>query len=165
MNLLPPEYEVLIRFNVYCIKTLNNRIKNIERDEKRYRSRFVSYEDLSNKALAEKQYIDMYRVYRQKIIEVGISVYIENELLYQALRMLEHENRKIILLCYFGDMNDSEIGRNIGMPRSTVNFRRNKTLKTLKIYMEDFAYEDKSKHHLQKQRKRKNSRKTKRNKI
>ena len=97
MNLLPPEYEVLIRFNVYCIKTLNNRIKNIERDEKRYRSRFVSYEDLSNKALAEKQYIDMYRVYRQKIIEVGISVYIENELLYQALRMLEHENRKIML--------------------------------------------------------------------
>ena len=161
MNLLPPEYEVLIRFNVYCIKTLNNRIKNIERDEAgSYHMRIYQIKRWQkNNILICIEYI------AKKIIEVGISVYIENELLYQALRMLEHENRKIILLCYFGDMNDSEIGRNIGMPRSTVNFRRNKTLKILKIYMEDFAYEDKSKHHLQKQRKRKNSRKTKRNKI
>ena len=72
----------------------------------------------------------------------GISIdeftfFIENELLYQALLILSPKRMEIIVLSFFLDMTDKEIGKKMLLPQSTVRYNRVVAIKMLKRIMEE----------------------------
>ena len=68
---------------------------------------------------------------------------LNDELLYNALRAIPKKQREIIILKYWGEMTDSEIGELIGMSQQSVSYNKNKVLKKLKKNIEDVKKHDK----------------------
>ena len=62
----------------------------------------------------------------------------KNDLLFEAVRLLQEDKRNIILLFYFLEMTDEEIAQTMKAIRRTINHKRNKALKELKKYLEDW---------------------------
>ena len=65
------------------------------------------------------------------------TFFIENELLYQALLILSPKRMEIIVLSFFLDMTDKEIGKKMLLPQSTVRYNRVVAIKMLKRIMEE----------------------------
>lgn len=63
------------------------------------------------------------------------------KLLAEALRTLPDEKRKAVLLYYFVNKSDVEIAEELGIPRSTVQYRRTSSFEQLKRYLEERADE------------------------
>ena len=60
-----------------------------------------------------------------------------DETVAEALNSLPENKRDIILLLYFLDMTDGEIGEQLNLVRSTVQYRRTSILRELKKFMEE----------------------------
>ena len=69
----------------------------------------------------------------------GFDVLVKNELLAEALNTLPERKRNIILLSYFLDMGDTEIGELLNVVRTTVLRHRQSALAKIKQYMEGKA--------------------------
>ena len=54
------------------------------------------------------------------------------KLLLEAIRALPEERRKIVLLYYFEGLTDIEIGKQLNISRSTVQYRRTSSFEQLK---------------------------------
>ena len=63
------------------------------------------------------------------------------ELLAEALHSLPDEKRETVLLYYFFDMSEREIAKYCNIPRTTVQTRRKSSMKLLKRYLEERAYD------------------------
>ena len=59
----------------------------------------------------------------------------------QALRSLTPQRRDVILLAYFLEQSDSEIGKLLNMSSRTVCYRRTVALERLKQMLEALEYE------------------------
>jgi len=57
-------------------------------------------------------------------------------MLYQALLLLPKKRLEIIILSFFADMTDKEIGKTILMPKSSVQYNRNVALQYIRKMME-----------------------------
>lgn len=77
-----------------------------------------------------------YPVLALKVELEHIRVFIENEMLYQALLLLPKKRLEIIILSFFADMPDKEIGKTILMPKSSVQYNRNVALQYIRKMME-----------------------------
>ena len=62
-------------------------------------------------------------------------VFIDDENLYRNLRLLSKKRQEILLLSYFMEMSDSEIGRLMSIGKSTVQDNRSKALGILRENM------------------------------
>ena len=69
----------------------------------------------------------------------GFDVLVKNELLAEALNALPERKRDIILLSYFLDMSDAEIGELLNVVRTTVFRHRKSALAKIKQYLEGKA--------------------------
>lgn len=69
------------------------------------------------------------------------EVVVNDELIAEALRTLPERKRDIILLAYFLEMSDREIGEKLNLLRATVQYQRTSTLRELKKYLEENADE------------------------
>lgn len=67
----------------------------------------------------------------------GYDVYVKDDLLNEALNILPVRKREIILLSYFLDMSDEEIGAMMNVVRSTVFRHRKNALAKMKKFMEE----------------------------
>lgn len=67
----------------------------------------------------------------------GMEVQVSDDQLSKALRTLPEKKRNIILLSYFMDMSDAEIGDLMNVVRTTVYRHRTSTLKEIKKMMEE----------------------------
>ena len=67
----------------------------------------------------------------------GYRIPVNDDRLAAALAKLLREKRDVILLSYFMDMSDREIGELLDMARRTVQHRRTDTLAELRKRMED----------------------------
>ena len=101
----------------------------MQRAEVRRRARERSFSELSPELLAKLCYEDVHPV------EYRIPV--NDDRLAAALAKLLREKRDVILLSYFMDMSDREIGELLDMARRTVQHRRTDTLAELRKRMED----------------------------
>lgn len=64
------------------------------------------------------------------------SIAIENDALAQALHSLSRRKRQIILLAYFCDLTDQQIGERFHVVRSTIQAARTKALKEMRNLLE-----------------------------
>ena len=111
--------------------------RNIWKREGREREKAKKYTYIDNEALELLLTEDRYEGLESKISLHDITVFIENELLYNALILLPERRLEIILLSYFWEMSDHEIGDKLNMKKSTVQYNRTIALKIMRILMEE----------------------------
>ena len=123
-------------FGGFCSKVLKNESRSIHAIYARQRKRETSLTELSREELlqlsAEDKYfnnIHIFKVMDKEIVVVG-------NMLAKALAQLPPEKLNVILLSYFMNMTDAEIGLAVNAIQQTVNKRRKSTLKLLRDYFE-----------------------------
>lgn len=137
MNLLPFDEKGLhMRFDTFCKKVLKYRNYKFLREEYRRRERYCVFSDLNADKLDQFYISDKYEALNFGIDINDITVSIENELLYNALLQLPEKRLEIILLSFFMDLTDREIGEKMSMPQSTVRYNRIAAMKCIKDIME-----------------------------
>ena len=96
---------------------------------------------MSEKELAQLYTEDKYFVSEQIFNVLGLNVIVTDDVIAEALQSLPERKRDIILLSYFLELSDREIGDKLNMLRSTVQYQRTSTLQQLKNFMKGDAYE------------------------
>jgi DNA-directed RNA polymerase specialized sigma24 family protein len=125
-------------FDSFCKKVLKNEALNCYGEMKRLRDKEVSFSELSAHELEQLSTTDKYFRAEQIFNVLGNDIIVTDESIAEALRSLpEQRNRDIILLYYFLELSDGEIGKKLDMIRSKVQYKRTRTLQELKKMMEE----------------------------
>ena len=124
-------------FDAYCKRLLKNEVIDTIRGEKRMGQREVTFSDLTKAERGQLQYIDQYAPDRRVFPLLGMEIEVIDADLVQALSALSADRRAIILLSYFLEMRDEEIGKCLGLSRSAVQRRRTSTLDMLRKILEE----------------------------
>ena len=124
-------------FDCFCKKVLKNEIRDYYDEVKRRRNKEVSFSELSERELEQLSTTDKYFSAEQIFCVLGDDVIVNDADIANALRNLPERKRDIILLSYFLELSDGEIGKKLNIIRSTVQYQRTRTLRELKKFMEE----------------------------
>jgi len=124
-------------FDSFCKKVLKYEARDHYDEMKRQRSKEVSFSDLSAYELEQLATTDVYFAKEQIFNVLGDDVIVNDNMIAEALHGLPTQKRDIILLSYFLELSDGEIGKKLNMIRSTVQYRRKTTLQELKKIMKE----------------------------
>ncbi len=128
-------------FDSFCKKILKHEARDYYDELQRQRKREKTFSDLSVKEMEQLYTVDKYFVTEQIFNVLGLDVIVTDDVIAGALQSLPEHKRDIILLSYFLELSDREIGDKLNMLRSTVQYQRTRTLQQIKIFMEGDAYE------------------------
>ena len=123
-------------FDCFCKKVLKNELRDFYDEIKRRRDKEVSFSELSERELEQLATTDSYFATEQIFNVLGHDVVVCDESIAEALRSLPERKRDIILLSYFLELSDGEIGEKLNLIRATVQYQRTSTLRELKKMME-----------------------------
>jgi len=132
-------------FDSFCKKILKHEARDYYDEMKRQNSRETTFSNLSIKEMEQLHKLDKYFVTEQIFNVLGLNVIVADDFIAEALESLPERKRDIILLSYFLELSDREIGDKLNMLRSTVQYQRARTLQQLKIFMEGDIYEQEDK--------------------
>ena len=128
-------------FDSFCKKVLKHEVRDYYDEVKRLNRLEISFAELSARELAQLCREDEYFASEKIFTVLGNDIPVRDAHIADALTLLPKEKRDIILLSYFLDMPDREIGEKLNMLRNTVQYRRTGALQQLKIFMEGQANE------------------------
>lgn len=137
MNPNSHEQDKLQMFDSFCKKVLKNEVRNYYKEMERLREKEVSIGELSEQELGQLAITDKYFSTEQMFNVLGLDVIVNSESIAAALNYLPQRKRDIILLSYFLELSDFEIGQKLNLIRSTVQYQRASTLRELKKIMEE----------------------------
>lgn len=124
---------VVHQFDSYCKKILWSEMKNYRKECYKRCENEILVDEFTYEHSITEDYNSLYDL----ALFIGEEKFLfENELLYEAVRLLQDDKKKIILYFYFLDMTDLEIAQTLKLIRRTVNYKRNKALKELRKQME-----------------------------
>ncbi|WP_352407257.1 RNA polymerase sigma factor [Acetoanaerobium noterae] len=132
-------------FDSFCKKVVKNETRDYYDELKRQREKEKSFSDLSAKEIDQLYTEDKYFVTEQIFNVLGLDVIVTDDVIAEALQSLPERKRDIILLSYFLELSDREIGDKLNMLRNTVQYQRANTLRQLKNFMEGDVYEQQDK--------------------
>ena len=132
-------------FDSFCKKVLKHEARDYYDELKRQRDREVSFSDLSEKEMDQLYTEDKYFSTEQIFNVLDLDIIVTDDVIAEALQSLPERKRDIILLSYFLELSDREIGDKLNMLRSTVQYQRTSTLQQLKNFMEGDIYEQQDK--------------------
>ena len=135
------EWQTRCEFNAYCKNAIRNEFINACKESKRRQKHEVSFSDLSPHEEKQLYTVDTYDLDGEGEAFCINGKRITTKLLAEALRTLPHEKRQAVLLYYFFDKSDVEIAEELGVPRSTIQYRRTSSFELLKKYLEERADE------------------------
>jgi len=121
----------------YLKKSLRGAVLNYHKRNKEMRELETTFDLLTNSEQKKLSQFDKYDVDDYSFDVVGIKIIVSHDKLGEALNLLPKELREVMLLSYFEEMNDREIGEQLKMGNSTVAYRRTKTLEKLRKLMEE----------------------------
>ena len=135
MKTLPFD-DLLNQFDYFCKKVLKYRNYSIFKIEEKERKKGDIYLS-ENEKIFNQFYVedDCGILYFWLKID-GLTVAIENELLYRSLLLLPNKKLVILLLSFFEGMTDNEIAKEMLIPQSTVQYNRITALKKIRKLME-----------------------------
>lgn len=131
-------------FDAYCKRVVKNEAINILLEYDRQGKQEVSFSELSQRELREVQglrHIDNYAPERRVFVVQNMGIEVRDGDLVRALSTLTVRRLSIVLLFYFLDMKDEEIGKRLQLSRSVVQRNRKKTLEELRKTMEGYEHE------------------------
>ena len=132
-------------FDSFCKKVLKHEARDYYDELKRQRNREVIFSDLSEKEINQLYTNDKYFDTEQNFNVLGIDVIVTDDVIAEVLQSLSERKRDIILLYYFLELSDREIGDKLNMLRATVQYQRTSTLRQLKNLMKGDVYEQEDK--------------------
>ena len=118
---------------------------NYYRERKHRTQREISFEYLQENTSFAPHSVDEYFVLQDKSTAFAVNgqtVIIDSEKLAKALLCLSERRREIILMRYYLQLRDKQIGALLGKPRTTVNYQKNAALKQLRTEMEKMNDEE-----------------------
>lgn len=126
---------VELQFHSYCLAVLQNKLKDIYRQRERQLSKEKFFDDLTKEELLEIS--TELALLPDVVFSVGkLQVPVYDESLANALEQLSQHKREIILLYYFLEKTEAEIGRLYNCAQQTINYQKKAILKQLKYYLE-----------------------------
>lgn len=129
------------QFGGFCVRVLKNEIQYIRREQSRAAAKEKSLDNLSEKELSELAVRDSY-FHADHVFHVcGKDVVVSGDMLADALKQLPPEKRDIILLSYFLEMTDAEIGKELNTVRQNISKRRTRILALMREYLEKEGFE------------------------
>ena len=146
MNLSAEDRERIRRqFACLFARVLRDEAKNAHKEIARRARREVCFSELTEAQLSSLTARDEYPSDKTLYQVSGFDVEVRSDLLVDALGQLSKHKRELVLLYYFMDMKDREIGALLGYPKSTVQYQRTRAVETLKGLMnkEGFPNEQK----------------------
>lgn len=132
-------------FDSFCKKVLKYEARDYYSELKRQRKKEKTFSDLSIKEIEQPHTVDKYFVTEHIFNALGLDVIVTDDVIIGALQNLTERKRDIILLSYFLELSDRDIGDKLNMLRSTVQYQRTRTLQQLKTFMEGDAHEKQDK--------------------
>ena len=129
-------------FDSFCKRVLKNEVRDYYDEIKRLREKEVFFSELSAQELERLATTDKYFSTEQIFNVLGLDVIVNSESIAAALKNLPERKRDIILLSYFLELSDTEIGKKLNLIRSTVQYQRTSTLKVLKKVMEEESVDE-----------------------
>ena len=136
------QWQIRCAFNGYCKRALENEMLAAKRDMKRQQRREVTFSNLTPEEEQQLYTCDEYFANdeaEKSFVVAGKEI--TAKLLAEALHSLPEEKREVVLLYYFFDMSEREIAKFCNIPRTTVQTRRTSSMKLLKRYLEERAYD------------------------
>ena len=124
------------KFDCFCKKVLQNEMRNYFGEIKRKRDLERPLSEISAQELGQLSILDEYCADCVCFNVLDYVVTVRSEAIANALSSLDDEKRYIVLLSYFLDMTDTEIGTELNMLRRTVQRRRTSSLRELKNLLE-----------------------------
>lgn len=137
------EMAVRKQFDRICKLTLKGEKIDYHRHIAYRQEHEVMLSELSEKDMGRLFTVDEYEVEHQWFQVLGYDIEVKDTLIAEALRALSEKKRDVILLSYFMDMSDAEIGRALNLVRSTVHEHRKRSLELMKNIMEEHTDEKK----------------------
>ena len=134
MKTIQHQYDALAK------KVLKGEARSYYRELSKRAALEVNFSEMSEAELSQLYTLDEYESDYYRFEVSGYDVLVKNELLGEAL---PEKKRDIILLSYFLDMSDEEIGGLLNVVRSTIFRHRNTALEKIKLYMEGKTDEQK----------------------
>ncbi|BDW38354.1 sigma factor-like helix-turn-helix DNA-binding protein [Enterococcus faecium] len=122
------EKSIQHQFDAYCKKVLRNEAKSIRKRNTRIKDNEEPLNDVNEGKYPQTNFDeqDVYFLF-------GMEILISDQKLSAAIDQLSDIRRKIILLYYFADFNDAEIGRILNMSTSGIWYQRTKAVEQLKM--------------------------------
>ena len=124
-------------FDAYCKRLLKHEVIDAIREQKRLGQWETTFSELTRTEQNQLQYIDQYAPDRRVVPLLGREIEVLDADLVRALSVLPADRRAIILLFYFLEMRDEEIGAELGLSRPAVQRRRTSTLDMLRKILEE----------------------------
>jgi len=135
------KWQVRCAFNAFCKRVLKNETINIYNERRQQQAKEMMFSDLTPQE--ENQLYTLDKHYEGEEIQsfqvAGNKI--TPKLLAEAMRTLPEEKRITVLLYYFFNKSDVEIGKQLDIPRSTVQYRRTSSFERLKRFLEEHADE------------------------
>ena len=138
INMKPLSYEdrVRIQFDRFCKDVIRNSAKDIYKAMARQNVKESPIQDLT---MDEQLQIAQETTYISATFKVcGFEITISDPNLAEGLNTLSEKNRNIILSYYFVGFNDSQIGKQYQLARTTILERRKRALNQLRKFMEEY---------------------------
>ena len=124
-------------FDSYCKKVCRNEIRDYYDEMQRLRDKEVNFSEMSVHELGQLSVTDKYFETEQTFNVLGFPIVVYGTSITAALKNLPERKRDIILLSYFLELSDAEIGKMLNLIRSTVQYQRTSTLRELKKFFEE----------------------------
>ncbi|PAD58668.1 RNA polymerase subunit sigma [Bacillus sonorensis] len=134
------QWQIRCAFNGFCKRVLKNETINIYNERRQRQSKEMTFSDLTPQEENQLYTIDNHYEGETQDFQVR-GMRITPKLLAEAMHTLPDEKRIAVLLYYFFNMSDVEIGQLLDIPRSTVQYRRTSSFELLKRFLEGRADE------------------------
>lgn len=128
-------------FDSFCKIVIRTESRNARGDIAAREARFLSIETIPPEEEHLISIQDNYRLYQKDFHLYGRTISVRDPDMGLALTWLMPQKRNIVLLYYFFEMNDSEIGRMLGIRPTTIRYRRESALRQLKEQIEGMEHE------------------------
>lgn len=133
MELSPSQRKTIKhQFDSFCKKVLAGEAKDCKKEIVRRMQHEIYFCELSPQEMDHLCVMDDYSTDSCHFSVYGNDVSVKDGLISTALIALPSKEREIVLLSYFFDMTDREIGKMMNLARRTVQYQRVRTLKQLK---------------------------------
>lgn len=132
------EIDIINQFDSCVKNALNKELKYRLRTIKNLQKNYVNISELSCTEQEKLNYNDEYPsdTFGAKLTTRLFEAVVHDELLYEALLSIRPKTRELILLKFWGELTDVEIGRVMNMKRDNVTKTKIRALKRLKEFME-----------------------------
>jgi RNA polymerase sigma factor (sigma-70 family) len=124
------------QFDSFCRKVLREEARDYIREISRLAEHEVSFSELSEEEMERLSVLDEYPSEQNHFDVIGYHVVVEDDRLADALSALPAEQREVVLLSYFLDMNDREIAERLKVVQRTVQYRRTSSIEKMRERME-----------------------------